>query len=132
MAIRDRKCLSCATLYKYCPECSKVDALAPAWRAQFCSQTCKDLWLIATRYNTNDLTKEEAKSSILELGIKPIDSYSVSIQRDLRNIMTEDKKQKRGKRAELKVLNEAMEVKSEIAELVAIEPVHEVVLEEKE
>ena len=132
MAIRDRKCLSCATLYKYCPECSKADALAPAWKAQFCSQSCKDLWLIATRYNTNDLTREEAKASILELNIKAVDSYSASIQRDLKNIMAEDKKHKRGKRAELKILDEAMEVKLEIAEPVAIEPIHEVVLEEKE
>lgn len=144
MAIRDRKCLSCATLYKYCPECSKADALAPAWRAQFCSQSCKDLWLIATRYNTNDLTKEDAKSSILELGIKPIESYSVSIQRDLRNIMAEDKKPKRGKRADMKILDEVMEIEPEVVasiieeqpieviETAAIQPIHEVVLEEKE
>ena len=144
MATKNRKCLSCATEYTYCPDCSRVDKLAPAWKAQFCCESCKDLWLIATKFNTNNMTKEDAKSVILGMDLKPIDAYAACIQRDLRNIMAEDKKPKRGKRADMKILDEVMEIEPEVVasiieeqpieviETAAIQPIHEVVLEEKE
>lgn len=145
MATKNRKCLSCTTVYAYCPDCSRVDKLAPAWKAQFCCESCKDLWLIATKFNTNNITKEDAKSVILGMDLKPIDAYAPCIQRDLKNIMAEEKRPKRSKRADMKVLDEVIDVEQEIVtsiiadtvkikfeEPIVIESTHEVVLEEKE
>lgn len=121
MAIKERKCLSCATMYKYCPSCSRVDALKPAWASQFCSESCATLWTTLTKFKMNRLTKPEAKSIISELDLKPVDHYVMHIQNDYVKVMEEDKKPKRGKRAEMKIIiDEAMDVKPIIEEVIDI------------
>lgn len=117
MAIKERKCLSCATTYKYCPSCSRVDALKPAWASQFCSESCATLWTILTKFGMNRITKPEAKSIISELDLKPIESYVSFIQRDYDKVMAEEKKPKRGKRAEMKIIvDEAVDLEPEVIE----------------
>lgn len=116
MAIKDRKCLSCATTYKYCPSCSRVDALKPAWASQFCSESCKDLWMTLTKFSMDRITKSEAASIISNLDLQPIDDYVLCVRRDYAKVMEEDKKPKRGKRAETKIIiDEAMDISSEEA-----------------
>ena len=116
MAIKERKCLSCTTTYKYCPRCSRVDALKPAWASQFCSESCATLWTTLTKFGMDRLTKSEAKSIISELDLKPIDYYVAHIQRDYKKIMAEEKKSKRGKRIEIKPVDEVMDVEPEVIE----------------
>lgn len=150
--VKNRKCLCDGTKYSYCPDCSRADALKPTWYSDFCCETCKDLWLTLTRYNMNRLTKEEAKSIISELDLKPIESYAQCVQRDYAIVMAEEKKPKRGKRIEIQPVDEAIDIKKEVVEsvveelveikieqpeevveLVAKEPtVHEVVLQEED
>ncbi len=148
--VKTRKCTACGTKYSYCPECSRLDALKPTWYGEFCSEPCKDLWLTLTRFGMNRLTKSEAKSVILGLDLKPIDSYVSCVQRDYAKIMAENKKPKRGKRIEIQPVDDATDIPKEVVEsivenpieikpeqLVVAEPVaeettvHEVVLEEK-
>lgn len=114
MAMKERKCLSCATAYKYCPDCSRADKLAPSWKAQFCSEPCMTLWTTLTKFGMNRLTKLEAKSIISELDLKPIESYAPCVQRDYAKVMAEDKKPKRGKRIEIKPIDEAMDFEPEV------------------
>jgi hypothetical protein len=105
-----------------------------------------EIWTTLTRYNMDRITKEEAKSVILNIGLKPIETYVQCIQRDYAKIMEPDKKPKRGKRAEMKIfIDEAMDIpkevveelvkhkieQPEVAEPVALEPVHEVVIEKE-
>lgn len=131
----NKKCLCCSTRYSYCPDCSRADALKPTWYSEFCGEDCKELWLTLTRYNMNRLTKSEAKSIISELNLKPIDSYVDCVKRDYAIVMAEEKKPKRGKRIEIKPIDEVMDVEpavvESIVEPVAIEPEsHEVVEQE--
>lgn len=134
MAIKSRKCLSCGKSYDFCPDCRGADRLAPAWKAEFCCSECKDLWSTATKFNMNKLTKAEAKAIISALALKPADQYVACIQRDLKNIMSEEPKAepkpKRGKRAAVTIIDEA--IKPEIKEEIKLpEPVVEpTVLEE--
>ena len=111
--VKNRKCLSCQTGYSYCPNCSGSDRFAPAWKAEFCSESCKDLWLTATRFNMSILSKEEAKSIISELDLKPIDKYVECVQRDYKKIMAEAPK-KRGRRIEMKPIDDAMNIEPTI------------------
>ena len=127
MAVLNKKCSCCSTRYSYCPSCSRQDALKPTYFDQFCCETCKDLWLTLTRYNMNRLTKAEAKAIISELDLKPIDSYVQCVQRDYAKVMAEEKKPKRGKRIEIKPIDEVIDVESSV-----IEESHEVVLQENE
>jgi hypothetical protein len=71
-------------------------------------------------------SKDEAKSIISALDLKPIDTYVDCVKRDYNKVMLEGKKPKRGKRAEMKILDDAM-----IIESVATEPVHEVVIKKE-
>lgn len=118
--VKNKKCLACQKSFSYCPDCSKVDALAPAWRSEFCCEDCKTLWSTATKFNMNKLTKAEAKAIISALELKPAEQYVACIQRDLKNIMSEEPKAepklKRGKRAAMTIIDEAIkpEIKEEI------------------
>lgn len=114
--IKTRKCLSCGKSYDFCPDCSGADRLAPAWKAEFCCEDCKTLWSTATKFNMGKLTKAEAKAIISALDLKPAEQYVACIQRDLKNIMAEDPKPKRGKRSAMTIIDEAIkpEIKEEI------------------
>lgn len=149
--VQNRKCFSCQTSYSYCPNCSGADRFAPSWRAEFCSETCKDLWVTLTKFGMSMLTKSEAKSIISELDLKPIDTYAQCVQRDYAKVMTVDKKPKRGKRVDIQPIDEKADIQTEIIESVieknieikteqpievveqlVTEPEHEVVKQENE
>lgn len=126
MAIKERKCLSCATVYKYCPDCSRTDKLAPSWKAQFCSESCAILWTILTKFGMNYLTKSEAKGAISSLDLNPIDHYVACVRRDYAKVMEPDRKYKRGKRIGIKPVDDVAEVGPEIVEPIAVEPKEEI------
>ena len=133
--VKNRKCIACGIKYSYCPDCSRADALKPAWYTDFCNESYKDLWYTLTRYNMKRITKDEAKSVISELDLKPIEEYSKFVQRDYAKVMVEEKKPKRGKRIEIKPIDEAMDVEQEIVKHViesVVETSHEVVKQENE
>lgn len=94
MARRDRQCLCCGTKYSYCPTCS-TDKLKPTWMTEFCSESCKELFETATKYNLKKLTKSEAKEIIENLELKEKSAYVECIQKDLENILTEEKAAKK-------------------------------------
>ena len=116
MATNNRKCICCNERYSYCPDCNGADRLKPSWYSEFCSETCKDLWLTCTRFNMQRLTKSEAQTIINSLPLKPVTDYVACVQRDLGVILKEEPtpKPKRGKRTAIKpvddpVLNEVVE-----------------------
>lgn len=131
MATNNRKCTCCSKHYSYCPSCSGSDRLAPSWKAEFCSETCKDLWLTCTRYNMQRLTKQEAQDVIKSLPLKPVNEYAQCVQRDLGVILKEESKPKRGKRILTQPIDEFADIEQplEVAEPTATEPAHEVVIE---
>ena len=87
------------------------------------------LWQTATKYNMNKLTKSEAKSIISEIKLKPLIEYSACVQRDLNVIFAEEPKPKRGKRAEVKIVEEAIPetIVEEITNALVNDESHEVV-----
>jgi hypothetical protein len=132
--VKNRKCMACGTKYSYCPDCSRADALKPTWYNNFCNESCKDLWMTISRYSMDRITKADAKSAILELDLKSIESYSQFIQKDYAKIMVEEKKPRRGKRIEVQPVDEIADVSKEVVEsvvqdLVEIKPEQPVVAE---
>ena len=89
MARRDRQCLCCGTKYSYCPTCGP-DKLKPTWMTEFCSESCKELFETATKYNLKKLTKSEAKNIIEKLELKEKSAYVECVQKDLENILAEE------------------------------------------
>ena len=121
MARQNRTCIACQTKYSYCPSCSRADALKPVWFSEFCSESCKELWITLTKYNMSILSKEEARAIILNLDLKPIVNYVDCVKRDYAKVTTEDKKPKRGSRIKIKPVDDVM----------IIDESHEVVIEKE-
>lgn len=118
---KNRKCICCSSEYAYCPDCNGSDKLKPSWYSEFCSEGCKDLWMIATKFNMGVVEKRDAKDMISVLDLKDRSKYVVCVQRDLEVIFAEEPK-KRGLRAKTPIIDE---------QPVAIEPEsHEVVKQE--
>ena len=85
MARRTRNCYLCGTKYEYCPTCSQ-DRLKPAWMAEFHEENCKNIFDIATRFNMQLLTKEEARDAMEQCDLSNRAEFKSYIQYDLDNI----------------------------------------------
>lgn len=131
MAHLNKKCSCDGVRYSYCPDCSRIDALKPSWYSEFCSETCMTLWTTLTKYNMSMLSKSEAKDIISALDLKPIDAYVACVQRDYNKVMVEEKKFKRGKRIEIKPIDEVEPAVIEAVESI-VEESHEVITIENE
>lgn len=118
--IKNRKCLACGEQFSYCPNCSGVDANKPSWASQFCSESCVTLWQTLTKFGVGLIDKSEAQFIISELDLKPIESYVDCVQRDYAKVM---EKPKRGKRIEIKSIDEMMD------EIIDIRPEQEPIIE---
>ena len=111
----NRKCLCCHDEYDYCPNCG-TGRLAPAWKSAFCSESCKELWQTLSRFSMNFITKSEAKAVISELDLRSIELYAKCVQRDYAKVMTEEKKSKRGKREEINIVDEVIDISPDVVE----------------
>ena len=128
--VKNKQCLSCSTSFSYCPDCSRVDRLKPSWASQFCSEPCAILWTTLTKFGMSMITKSEAKEIISSLDLKPIDIYVDCVKRDYNKVFEPEKKFKRGKRVEMKIIDEAMNIDSEIVNSI-VEESHEVVIKKE-
>jgi hypothetical protein len=80
------------------------------------------IWKTAVKYNLNKISKAEAKLIIENITLKPVEQYSKCVQRDLGVILAKEQKPKRGKRAELPVLDDASSITTvELIDIVAKE-----------
>ena len=76
------------------------------------------------------ITKSEAKEIISSLNLKQIDVYVNCVKRDYNKVFEPEKKFKRGKRAEMKILDEAMDIDQEVVNSI-VEESHEVVIKKE-
>ena len=121
-----RKCILCGKEYVYCKSCKK-DAKLATWHTLFDTENCRDISKTLTDYNFNRMAKEEAREALskCDLTIELNEHYRGEIDA----IMA---KPKRGARAKMNILDEAMpesmaEVVKEIIEEEAVEEPVEVV-----
>lgn len=91
MAKRAKECYLCSEHYEYCSTCFE-DRMKPAWMAEFHSENCKNIWDIATRFNMQLLTKEEAMAAMEKCDLSNKDNFKDCVKRDLENIFEKDEK----------------------------------------
>ena len=113
MGRRTRECYLCGEKYSYCPTCSQ-DKMKPSWMAEFHSENCKNIFDIATRFNLQLLTKEEAKSAMEQCDLSNKENFKSYVQQDLENIFKEEPKLKKTKKAEMPIIEEAEIVVHEV------------------
>lgn len=130
MGRRTRECYLCGETYSYCPTCSQ-DRTKPAWMAEFHSESCKNIFDICTRFNMGIMSKSEAQDALNTCDLSNKANFKSYVKRDISEIFKVDEEpKKRGKRAEAKILDEAMDIEPTIIESVLES--HEVVLKENE
>lgn len=129
--VKNKQCLACGEKFSYCPDCSRIDKLKPAWASQFCVESCATLWTTLTKFGMSMITKSEAKEIISSLDLKPIDIYVACVQRDYAKVMAEEKKSRKIKKFE-PIIEVIEPIDKPVAEEVEIPTVHEVVLKEEE
>lgn len=88
MGRRTRECYLCGEKYNYCPNCSN-DRIKPTWMAEFHDENCKNIFDIATRFNMQLLTKEEAKAAMEKCDLSNKENFKDYVKRDLKNIFAE-------------------------------------------
>lgn len=91
MGRRTRECYLCGTKYEYCPTCSQ-DKAKPTWMTEFHDENCKNIFDIATRFNMQLLSKDEAKAAMEKCDLSNKANFKDYAQRDLENIFAEDPK----------------------------------------
>ena len=133
MGRRNRTCYLCGTTYDYCPTCSQ-DRAKPSWMADFHSEDCVKIFNICTRFNMGSMSKVEAQNALKSCDLSNKSMFKPYVQRDLEKIFAEEPK-KRGKRVEIKPVDEAIVVEQEVVENAIesiVEESHEVVITENE
>ena len=126
MGRRTRECYLCGETYQYCPTCSQ-DRTKPSWMAEFHSESCKNIFDICTRFNMGIVSKAEAQEELKSCNLTNKSNFKSYVQHDLEVIFAEEPK-KRGKRAEIKPVDEAVNIEPAIID----EVLHEVVKQENE
>ena len=88
MKSKPRICVTCGTTYEYCPKCSK-DFDKPVWMVAFHTEECRKVYNIIARYNTTDLSKEDAKKELSDIVSHNI-KFATPIQEKIDEIMKEE------------------------------------------
>lgn len=61
-----RSCVVCNSKYSFCPRCEK-DMHKPLYHFTFCSEKCKDIYDITSKYTDKRIDKENAKQRLSTL-----------------------------------------------------------------
>ena len=129
MGRRTRECYLCGENYNYCPTCSQ-DKMKPSWMTEFHSENCKNIFDICTRFNMKLMSKSEAKDALSICDLSNQESFKSYVKRDILEIFKVDEEpKKRGKRAEIKIIDEAMDIEPSVVE--SILESHEVVIKKE-
>ena len=88
MKSKPRICVTCGTTYEYCPKCTK-DADKPVWMGAFHTEECRKVYNIIAKYNTGDVTKEDAKKELAD-AVTHKTRFTKPIQDKVNEIMKEE------------------------------------------
>lgn len=64
-----RTCAVCMNKYKFCNNC-REDQNKPLWYFTFCSEKCKDIYDITSKFEGNRIDKHTAKKQLESLNLK--------------------------------------------------------------
>lgn len=80
-----RRCCVCGNEYKYCSKCGE-DANKPLWYFSFCSENCKKIYDVTSKFEGNNISAVKAKNILNNLNLSRIDFFGKSYKRAIENI----------------------------------------------
>ena len=80
-----RRCCVCGTEYKYCNKCD-ADAKKPTWFLAFCSENCKNIYDVTSKYEDRNIEVEEASEILSKLDLSRLDNFGLSYKKSIKSI----------------------------------------------
>lgn len=94
----ERICVTCGKQYRYCKNCSEFSHL-PTWMYAYCSEPCKDTYMVLNKYDFKHITAEEAQEELERLGVNVANPEMIkSMEAIKREIKVNKKKKKKEER----------------------------------
>lgn len=82
MAKKMRKCAVCGKNYPFCPRCGE-DKDKPMWYFTFCSENCKDIYDVTSKFEDGQISGKDAKTKLDKLDLSNFEdfgnSYKISV-----------------------------------------------------
>lgn len=114
-----RICVVCNSKYSFCPRCEK-DMNKPLYHFTFCSEKCKDVYDITSKYTDKRIDKEDAKQRLSALEPIEVNKLADCYKNCIDEINTVDLAETVEvldvKTDELSVVEENVEVNTEVFE----------------
>lgn len=65
---KEKTCCVCGVKYIFCGNCGKV-SYTELWRNEYCSEDCRNIFKICSRYGGKDISQEDAYNALKTFGV---------------------------------------------------------------
>lgn len=86
MERKERTCAVCRGKYYYCPACDE-DKNKPNFMFVFCSENCKDIYDVGSRFEDGRMSGETAYKELEKLDLSKQKSFGESYKETIRKIL---------------------------------------------
>lgn len=86
MERKERTCAVCHKKYKYCPACNE-DKDKPYFMFVFCSENCKDIYDVGSKFEDGRIDGETAYKELEKLDLSELKSFGESYKGTVRKIL---------------------------------------------
>lgn len=81
-----RTCCVCHKEYPFCPVCNPEDRNKPMWYFAYCSENCRDVYIVTSDYTDKKISANDAKAQLDKLDLSQIASFGESYQKAIMKI----------------------------------------------
>lgn len=96
MKQNNRTCVCCSTKYTYCNTC-ETHKEEPAWKAMWCSENCKTIFMAVTDFLAKEISLQEAKQILEQCDLSHQNKFGKSITDTIDAICSEKSSKKKQK-----------------------------------
>lgn len=86
MERKTRTCAVCGKSYKFCNSC-REDREKPLWYFSFCSEPCKNIYEITSKFEDGRLDVKTAKEQLKKYDLSKLDNFGASYKKSINKIM---------------------------------------------
>ena len=101
---KTRICSCCGKSYQYCPRCAD-DKDKELWYFAFCSENCKNIYDVTSKYENNQVDATTAKKELDKLDLSGLKNFGESYKESIEKINSEAKENDKSKSIKLKKIS---------------------------
>ena len=89
---KERTCIFCGQKYQYCPNCKDYSS-EPAWKFNFDTEKCHDLYNVIAGYNIGNRSIEDVKTTLNKYNVTDYSIFPKAFQEKLSNNVSDKKEE---------------------------------------